>query len=253
MFIYEGGEIIVEHVLQSMDEVVSNEYSTNHQALDIVSSSHTPSDVIALESGIVENVVKNIKGTNHNSRGNDTYGNYVKIKQNNGKSALYAHMQYGSVNANLGDYIQKGAIIGTVGDTGNAYGKHLHLEIKNENNVNENPITSLNEPKKIEQEEKNIVNESASSMQEINNQNNIKSEELNNNTPIPLNGGSSDTLFSDYSGGSIVDGLKSINVDSSYGFRKELAKMNGIQNYSGSFEQNVYLLRLLKKGHLKIS
>ena len=145
MIYIEGGEKIVEHVLQSMDEVISNEYDANHQALDIVSNNHIPSEVVALESGIVENVVKNKETTDHNSKGLDTYGNYVKIKQNNGKSALYAHMQYGSVNVNKGDYVEKGAIIGTMGETGNAYGKHLHLEIKNENNINENPIISLNE------------------------------------------------------------------------------------------------------------
>ena len=224
-----------------MDEVISNEYSVNHQALDIVASNNTPSEIIALDSGIVENVVKNKVDTDHNSKGLDTYGNYVKIKQNNGKSTLYAHMKYGSVNVNIGDYVEKGAIIGTMGETGNAYGKHLHLEVKNENNINENPITSLNEPK---QEIKTPINQNNN--QNINPTNtNIKQSEN------PTNTKDQEYFFSSYSGGSIVDALKKIGIDSSYEHRNELAQNNGIINYHGTYEQNIYLLNLLKTGKLK--
>ena len=224
-----------------MDEEISNEYSVNHQALDIVASNNTPSEIIALDSGIVENVVKNKVDTDHNSKGLDTYGNYVKIKQNNGKSTLYAHMKYGSVNVNIGDYVEKGAIIGTMGETGNAYGKHLHLEVKNENNINENPITSLNEPK---QEIKTPINQNNN--QNINPTNtNIKQSEN------PTNTKDQEYFFSSYSGGSIVDALKEIGIDSSYEHRNELAQNNGIINYHGTYEQNIYLLNLLKTGKLK--
>ena len=75
-------------------------------------------NIIALESGIVTKAVKNVKGTNHKSKGLATYGNYVKIKQNDGKTALYAHMKYGSVRVNEGTYIEKGTVLGTIGETG---------------------------------------------------------------------------------------------------------------------------------------
>ena len=50
---------------------------------------------------------------------------------------------------------------------------------------------------------------------------------------------------------SIVDALKSIGVDSSYNNRENIAKKNGISNYSGSASQNTQLLNLLKQGKLK--
>ena len=242
-----------------MDEVISNEYSVNHQALDIVSNNHTPSEVIALDSGIVENVVKNKETTDHTTKGLDTYGNYVKIKQNNGKSALYAHMQYGSVNVNVGDYIEKGAIIGTMGETGNAYGKHLHLEVKNENNTNENPLISLNEPK---QEVKHTpINQNNDQIKQYEitpkkiSNNNLKQSEnptKTNNVKQSQNiEKEEEYFFSSYEGGSIVDALKSISVDSSYDYRNILAQKNGITNYHGTYEQNIYLLNLLKTGKLK--
>ena len=50
---------------------------------------------------------------------------------------------------------------------------------------------------------------------------------------------------------SIVDGLNSIGVDSSYSNRSRIAAANGISGYSGTAEQNTKLLELLKQGKLK--
>lgn len=49
---------------------------------------------------------------------------------------------------------------------------------------------------------------------------------------------------------SIVDGLKSIGVNPTMSYRKEIAKVNGISNYTGTAEQNIKLLNLAKKGLL---
>lgn len=49
-----------------------------------------------------------------------------------------------------------------------------------------------------------------------------------------------------YNGNSIVDYLKSINVDSSFENRKKLAEENGIVNYKGSAEQNTLLLNIFR-------
>lgn len=54
-----------------------------------------------------------------------------------------------------------------------------------------------------------------------------------------------------YKGDSIVDGLKSVGVNSSYDNRKKIAQANGIKNYSGTAKQNTELLNKLKKGTLK--
>lgn len=236
-----------------MDEVISNDYSVNHQALDIVSDSNLPSEIIALDSGIVETVVNNKVDTDHNSKGLDTYGNYVKIKQNNGKSALYAHMKHGSVNVNVGDYVEKGAIIGTMGETGNAYGKHLHLEVKNENSINENPIISLNEPKQeIKQTPINQEIKQENTIQPITKQSENPTQKNNNLKQSQKNiEKDQEYFFSSYSGGSIVDALKSISVDSSYNYRSKLAQENNIEDYHGTYQQNIYLLNLLKEGKLK--
>ena len=50
---------------------------------------------------------------------------------------------------------------------------------------------------------------------------------------------------------SLVDGLKSIGVDSSFAFRSKIAAVNNISEYRGRADQNTLLLRLLQKGRLR--
>lgn len=53
-----------------------------------------------------------------------------------------------------------------------------------------------------------------------------------------------------YKGDSIVEALNRLKINSSFEYRKKIAKANKIKNYTGTASQNLYLLRLLKKGKL---
>ena len=55
-------------------------------------------------------------------------------------------------------------------------------------------------------------------------------------------------LSNGYTGGSLVDYLKSIGVDSSMANRRKLAQANGIKNYTGTASQNTTLLNKLRGG-----
>lgn len=48
----------------------------------------------------------------------------------------------------------------------------------------------------------------------------------------------------------LLDSLNKIGVDSSYQNRKKIAKANGIENYSGTAEQNIQMLQMLNEGKL---
>lgn len=61
----------------------------------------------------------------------------------------------------------------------------------------------------------------------------------------------SGTYYPAFSSTSIVDGLKSIGVDSGKTNRTEIAEANGINNYTGTSAQNQQLLALAKQGKLK--
>ena len=54
----------------------------------------------------------------------------------------------------------------------------------------------------------------------------------------------------EYDGGSLVDALNAINIDSSFDERADIALKNGVDNYRGTYLQNVFLLSLLKEGKL---
>ena len=49
---------------------------------------------------------------------------------------------------------------------------------------------------------------------------------------------------------SIVSALQSVGAESSYAYRKEIAAVNNISNYSGTAAQNIQMLNLLKNGKL---
>ena len=69
-----------------------------------------------------------------------------------------------------------------------------------------------------------------------------------------MRGGSASVASSYYkafSNSSLVDGLKSIGVDSSFNNRKRIAAANGISGYSGTASQNTTLCNLAKQGKLK--
>ena len=58
-----------------------------------------------------------------------SYGNYLRIRHDDGNISLYAHMS--SIKVSKGDSVKAGQIIGVEGATGNANGAHLHMEIHN--------------------------------------------------------------------------------------------------------------------------
>ncbi len=57
------------------------------------------------------------------------YGKWVLIKHANGLSTIYGHLSY--VYVHPGDTVSTGQVIGLSGDTGYAYGPHLHFGVYN--------------------------------------------------------------------------------------------------------------------------
>ena len=85
-----------------------------HLGNDLAAATGTP--VLAAADGVVR-----IAGRHA------SYGNYLRILHTNGDETLYAHMQYLFIHT--GAQITAGQVVGTVGETGNATGPHLHFEI----------------------------------------------------------------------------------------------------------------------------
>jgi len=88
--------------------------STNHRGLDI--GMPTGTIIRACESGTVTAAGW---GGGHGKR--------VIIDHGDGVVTLYAHMS--RIHATKGQKVQRGQVIGEVGNTGNSTGPHLHLEV----------------------------------------------------------------------------------------------------------------------------
>jgi LysM repeat protein len=91
--------------------------------VDIDADCGTP--VYAADSGIV---IDSYDGWNGG------YGNYIIIQHDN-YSTLYGHLSERYVN--VGDYVEKGSLIGLVGNTGKVEGVtgcHLHFEVRGKTN-----------------------------------------------------------------------------------------------------------------------
>jgi murein DD-endopeptidase MepM/ murein hydrolase activator NlpD len=56
-------------------------------------------------------------------------GNYVIEDLGDGRFALYAHMQPGSLRVHPGDRVERGDVLGLVGNTGNSTMPHLHFHV----------------------------------------------------------------------------------------------------------------------------
>lgn len=112
-----------------------------HNGIDIVGTGSTLDYIVAHSDGTVIQARNNYKTTDTYG---GSYGNYVLIKHNNGYYTLYAHMKYNSVQVKVGQKVKKGQTIGYMGNTGYAFGAHLHFEVRNKNNVMIDPTKYIN-------------------------------------------------------------------------------------------------------------
>lgn len=89
-----------------------------HMGLDIAAAQGTP--IGAAAPGIVI----------LSSEGYFGYGVAVMILHVDGMVTLYGHMVHGSRVVDAGDWVEAGAPIGLVGNTGRSFGAHLHFEVR---------------------------------------------------------------------------------------------------------------------------
>lgn len=140
-------------VLESGICEITQEYKgLQHGGIDIVNKGYTLGNIVAHTEGQVVEVRNNCTGFEPNG----SYGNYVKIKHDNGYYTLYAHMAYNTVKVSKGQKVNKGQVLGYMGATGTAYGGHLHFEVRNESNIRINPTEYLDKDLFIETIEKSI-------------------------------------------------------------------------------------------------
>ncbi|MEX1247672.1 MAG: peptidoglycan DD-metalloendopeptidase family protein [Anaerolineales bacterium] len=86
-----------------------------HPAIDIAGAEGTP--VYAVDGGVVV----------YAGWSNSGYGNLLVIDHGTGWQSAYAHLN--SVAVSCGQNVSQGGTVGTIGNTGNSSGAHLHFEL----------------------------------------------------------------------------------------------------------------------------
>lgn len=107
---------------------ITSKYGKRHDPLNNKSAFHSGIDfrgkkgepIHATADGVVKKAFRN-----------GGYGNYVLIDHGNGYTTSYAHMQKFLVHK--GDRVERGQLIGLVGNSGRSTGSHLHYEIALDN------------------------------------------------------------------------------------------------------------------------
>ena len=185
---------------------------------------HTGIDLVGLSS---KTVYATCDGTVSRIGFDNSYGNFVVVKANDGYYHWFCHLA--SISASVGQKVTRVSKIGIMGSTGNSTGPHTHYEIRTpENKYGQdiNPATYMGIPNKVGtyhsadyqlKEQAPVIEYYPAVEMETN---------------------------------SIVMALNSIGVDSSKENRKKIAKANGIADYSGTASQNTALLKKLKAGKL---
>jgi len=124
----------MSRLLKNYKNKVSKKYIAGvHNGIDVIGEIGAKNNtgavdyILAHSGGQVVEVRKDYKTTDTTGR---SYGNYIKIKHDNGYYTLYAHLKYNSIPLKQNDKVTKGQVIGFMGNTGYSKGAHLHFEVR---------------------------------------------------------------------------------------------------------------------------
>ena len=99
-------------------------FTSKHRGIDMAWNSKQGGKnvpVYAADDGVVYS-------TKDNDKSGKSWGNFVKIKHNDGTYTLYAHLRDG-IKVKTGQNVKQGDQVGNMGNTGKSNGNHLHYEV----------------------------------------------------------------------------------------------------------------------------
>ena len=99
-------------------------FTASHKGIDMAWNRHQGGKnvpVYAADDGVVYS-------TKDNDKSKKSWGNFVKIKHNDGTYTLYAHLRDG-IKVKTGQKVKQGDQIGNMGNTGKSEANHLHYEV----------------------------------------------------------------------------------------------------------------------------
>ena len=134
-----------DRVINDSVNRITQGYSSNHRGIDLGwRTDESQNRVFTNCSGVVEATLDNIP---NGSEAGGGWGNYVLVRHSNGYRSRYAHLRSG-LPVRTGQSVDENTQIGIIGDSGRAYGRHLHFEVQTgaSSNTRIDPTRYLTEP-----------------------------------------------------------------------------------------------------------
>jgi hypothetical protein len=107
---------------------------SGHRGVDILLRNFREQDagvaVIAAARGVVQSVTDGLSDRNTNWAVGGGFGNHVVISHGGGITTTYGHLRRGSVVVAPGATVERGAVLGQVGSSGQSNWPHLHFEVR---------------------------------------------------------------------------------------------------------------------------
>ena len=118
---------MTDRVINESSKRITQAYG-GHNGVDLgYRANEEENKVYANCKGTVVETVDGL-GNLQGSTGVKSWGNYVLIKHPNGMYSRYAHLK-SSILVKKGQEVDEHTQLGVIGDSGNAYGRHLHFEV----------------------------------------------------------------------------------------------------------------------------
>ena len=125
-----GGTPSVTYVSSRFGPRTIQGHDSYHHGIDIASGTCEQNVIIATRSGEVIQVEDGCPSRgSYRDTCNGGLGNYVRISHLDGYVSLYAHMTLDSIVVEVGQHVNQGQKLGTMGSSGSSTGCHLHFGI----------------------------------------------------------------------------------------------------------------------------
>ena len=116
-----------DRVINDSTNRITQGYSSSHRGVDLGWRSDESQNQV--HPNCAGTVYATLDGVAPGSEYGGGWGNYVLIRHDNGMFSRYAHLQSG-LPVSEGQRVDENTIIGIIGESGRAYGRHLHFEVQ---------------------------------------------------------------------------------------------------------------------------
>jgi hypothetical protein len=116
-----------DRVINDSVNRITQGYGNGHRGIDLGWRSEEWQNEV--HPNCAGTVYATLDGVGPGSEYGGGWGNYVLIRHDNGMFSRYAHLQSG-LRVSEGQRVDENTVIGIIGESGRAYGRHLHFEVQ---------------------------------------------------------------------------------------------------------------------------